>query len=99
MCLRISQLAVCITAKKESEDGVPGIVRLGKGEVQKKAAEKVQSLLLLLHNDPDLDVVDTLDGLLTTLVHILIRFRLFESFPTKLWTVCKAFNKDSSAEW
>ena len=42
-----------------------------------------------LANDPGIDIPSTILGLLTTATHLLIRFSVFSSFPSRIWTLSK----------
>ena len=48
----------------------------------------------LLHLDQALDAIEMLEALLTTQIHIVLRFVRYLGFPTQLWKLTRAFNRD-----
>ncbi len=92
LCLCLTLHATSITAQKR--DGVPMLVRLGRGEVQEKTAQQLSRMLPALGADPRLDIPEVVAALFATECHILHRFEMYNQFPTKLWTLCRAFNRD-----
>ena len=86
LCLQLTLHITNITAKTRLGDGAePLLVRLGNGEVQRKACADCERLLPLLDADPQLNQSTALPRLLTTLGHTLIRFEEFNRYPTALW--------------
>jgi hypothetical protein len=73
---------------------LPPLVRLGQGEVQKNVLEKLQSLLKLLPNDVETRTSGVTEALLATCGQILIRFEVYNQYPTKLWKLCATFNQN-----
>ncbi len=90
LCLCLTLHATSITAQKG--DGVPMLVRLGRGEVQQKTAQQLSSMLPALGADRKLDVPEVVAALLATECHILHRFEMYKRYPTKLWTLSRVFN-------
>lgn len=97
LCLQLTTHAVALTAIKSetaaNED--PLLVRLGKGEVQDKTMLHFWKLLGLLPLDPVLRLADTLEALLNTQCHLLIRFDKYKEFPTKHFLMSRQFNPDN----
>ena len=93
LCLQLTQHAVSMSSQSKPQEGkLPLFVRLAQGEVQQHTCEHMQKLIRLLHVDPKLDVVDTMQGLLTTEIHIIIRFEVYSRYPGKLWEMCRKYN-------
>ena len=59
------------------------LLRLAQGKVQQRTCEDVQRLIPLLRLDPKIDIVETLQGLLVTETHILVRFDKYGLYPGK----------------
>ena len=81
----------------------PLAVRLGQGIILRRSCAFFAELLSKLDCDPffrddvgdgntSAKTAEVVFALLTTLLHILIRFRRFLRFPTKIQGLCKAFN-------
>ena len=68
------------------------LVRLGRGEVQKKTSDDLCRILPLLGTDPVLDIAATVVSLLPTECHILARFGEYNKYPTRLWKLCRFYN-------
>ena len=98
LCLRLTLHAINITAQKRTTPAgacrLPTLVRLGQSEVQRAASETLRDLLPRLHLDPQLDVSNAFWRLLVTQSHLVIRFREFLEYPTRLWRLCRRFNPD-----
>ena len=94
LCLRLSLLAVRITAQKPKGTGprsVPLLVRLGKGEVQTRVFQELLIILNLVHTDENLPA-DTVPSLLETTIHILVRFYAWYCYPAALWKLTAKYN-------
>ena len=68
LALQLTRIAVSISAQKEDEskNRLPLLVRLGQGEVQRRTAKLLQSLVPKLAYDTDLDSRRTIARLLNT---------------------------------
>ena len=71
------------------------LVRLVKGEVQRKTEAKEKALLAQLGGGNVLDKADTITVLKTTLGHILMRFDIYLRCPVLLWVLSKTFSPTS----
>ena len=92
LCLRLTQFAVNLSARKRTSDAVPVLVRLAFGEVQRRTSLLLQDIVRLLHADPLLDVSATFLGLLKTQSHVIMRYEQYRQFPNKLCLMCKSYN-------
>ena len=69
-------------------------MRLGRGEIQRRTSEHLRGIIPKLANDPTLDKCRTVIRLMNTEGSILQRYNTFFDYPTKLWEMCKEFNKN-----
>ena len=94
LCLRLTSHALNITAKHHlaAEPDVPMLVQLGRGIVQRRTSQQLQSIITLLPEDESLHLLGVLTALFTTQLHIVIRFQQYREFPTKLWEICQKWN-------
>ena len=97
LCLQLTQFATNISSQKRNNfqremQVEPTLVRLGRGEVQVRTSELLSSLLVRLHEDSALDIVQAVDSLLLTQIHIVARYNALYQYPTALWRLCKRFN-------
>ena len=97
LCLQLTQFATNISSQKRDSfqqqvQVEPTLVRLGRGEVQLRTSELLSSLLGRLHEDSALDLVQAVDSLLLTQIHIVARYNALCQYPTALWRLCKRFN-------
>eukprot|EP00973_Karenia_brevis_P063261 8795973-Karenia_brevis.AAC.1 len=97
LCLRLTSIAVAITAKKrpkDSEEGtVPTLVRLGRREVEMRTTELLASMFPKLSSDPFLNLDDAVPALLVTQGHIILRFSEYQNYPCRLWLMTKKYNE------
>ena len=86
--LRLSMVATKIAAQKTRDDGphagIPTLVRLSRGEVQRRVVDELVTILPILHADPKLPE-DTIPSALETVVHILVRFDSWLQYPAAPW--------------
>ena len=68
------------------------LVLLGQGVIQQSAARELEHILRHLQDDDALDHTLALAAVLTTATHLFARFRCYEVFPAKLWTLTRRFN-------
>ena len=94
ICLQLTQHAVSITGqtKPVAGDPRPPLVRLAQCTVQKRTCQHMLQLIPLLRADRTVNVAETLQGLLTTEAHIIMRFERYSLYPGKLWRLCKKYN-------
>ena len=103
LCLRLSNMAVSLTAQKSKRTAptlanrLPLLVRLGNGEIIERTVQLFNELLGKLHFDSTLDITEAFTALLVTQTHIVIRFCRYQKFPTMLWTCSKTYNPVSYA--
>ena len=90
LALQLTLHATSITAPQKGD--VPMLVRLGRGEVQKKTSDDLCRILPLLGTDLVLDIAATVVSLLSTECHILARFGEYNKYPTRLWKLCRFYN-------
>ena len=95
LCLQLSSHVMHACSQKPKGDETPMLVRLGRGDVQKKAGRDVASLLQRLDNDPVLDRSSTAIALLGTAAQIIMRFDVFLQFPTKIYTLSKQLGRNA----
>ena len=57
------------------------MVRLAQQEVQLHVGEHLQKLVPMLSFNETVDVIDTLDGLLTKFGHLLTRLEIYTRYP------------------
>ena len=67
------------------------MVRLGKGEVQKRVLQELLIILHLVHTDEKLPA-DTVSSLLGTTIHMLVRFHAWYGYPAALWKLTSKYN-------
>ena len=72
------------------------VVLLGQGEVQNASCLELQLVLNHLFDDKALDHSNACIAVLTTATHLLARFWVYETFPARLWTLSRKYNK---VEW
>ena len=79
LCLRLTIFATSLTAQKGASEKQrdPLLVRLGRGEVQKRTSALFRDIVQRLPDDPDVDQLSTFNSLLLTESHIIIRFGLY----------------------
>ena len=94
LCLQLAQHALRISSKKHLAEApeVPVLVQLGRGVVQSRTGVHLYKLIRLLPADQSLDVLDVLEGLFTTEIHIIIRYDQYSKYPTKMWEISRQFN-------
>ena len=90
IALQLTLHATSITAQKKGD--VPMLVRLGRGEVQKKTSDDLCRVLPLLGTDLVLDIYATVVSLMYTECHIIARFGEYNKHPTRLWKLCRFYN-------
>jgi hypothetical protein len=84
----------------------PLAVRLGNGEILSRACGMFLELLSKLRHDPFLHndheqgvgsskLAEVIVALLTTLVHIIMRFQRYRQYPSAIQALCKTFNPDT----
>ena len=91
ICLRLTEHALNLTAKKPSK-GPPTLVRLGRGDVQHMVSADISAMVPLLRADPTISLRDTIVGILATGAHIIIRFKQYLEYPTKVWRMVQIYN-------
>ena len=67
------------------------LVRLGKAEVQRKTSEQLRDTLSRISDDQQLDVSRTVHRLLLTEAALIMRFRIYLDYPTKLWEITRSW--------
>ena len=70
---------------------MPTIVRLGKGEVQSRVVAELVDILPCVDSDPRLPP-DSIEALLETTIHLLIRFHAWLVYPAALWQLSAKYN-------
>ena len=80
------------TLKLKSSDGRPLFVRLAQREVQNYIAQHLKLWFPLLECDPEIDLTETVLGLLTTQGHLLMRFDQYAEYVGKLWRLSREHN-------
>lgn len=95
LCLRLTSHATPVCSQGGKEGRLPLVVRLAQGEVQRKASADLQSIVPLLHCDPDIHLTQTFLALMTTAGHLIMRFSIYLQYPAKIWTLLKKYNPHS----
>ena len=100
LCLRLTDTCLNVSATQPDEWSLaqgavtPTLVRLGRGDVQRKVSEALGDMLRSLQQDPDLDIVRAVHGLLLTVCHTMARYCAYNEYPIALWRLCREFNPD-----
>ena len=96
--LRLTAISLNISATQPDEwtlaqgGATPTLVRLGRGDVQRKVSEALGDMLRSLQQDPDLDIVNAVHGLLLIACHTMARYCAYNEYPIALWRLCREFN-------
>lgn len=95
LCLRITTLATNLVSQMSGQprQGVRSVpVRLAQGVVQERTQALFHHIVSHVSHDPLLDFSGTLSALLTTELHVHIRFSEYSRWPHCLWKLTQQYN-------
>eukprot|EP00959_Pyramimonas_sp_CCMP1952_P170163 3555077-Pyramimonas_sp.AAC.1 len=91
--LRLTKVANVTCSKKPKPGDDPVLVQIGRGRVQAQVTTELCDVLANLHHDASLDLTDTVLSLLSTTVHVCLRFGDYNVF-NYLWEMTLKYNPD-----
>ncbi len=105
LCLRLTAIATSMTGRKfpngrsSGSGSAPMLVQLARGDIVQRTGRELASILAHLDHDEKLKphLGEVVERLLITQGHLVVRFRRYQTYPTRLSLLCARFNPTTHA--